>query len=109
MWAYDRKTFRKWNNMKHLEEKVNERSKDVKALTEKGFWGIKINERERQDEKYGEDIDFGIVITLKEIHDENRYMDFINRCIAYGWIVNEIDIEHRTTIYNVAEEEIEWD
>lgn len=104
-----RKTFRKWDNVKHLEEKVNERSKDVKAMTEKGFWGIKINERERQDEKYGEDIDFGIVITLKEIHDENRYMDFINRCIAYGWIVNEIDIEHRTTIYNVAEEEIEWD
>ncbi len=104
-----RKTFRKWDNVKHLEEKVNERSKDVKAMTEKGFWGIKINEKERQDEKYGEDIDFGLVITLKEIHDENRYTDFINRCIAHGWIVNEINIENRTAIYNVAEEEIEWD
>ncbi len=104
-----RKTFRKWDNVKHLEEKVNEKSKDVKAMTENGFWGIKINERERQDEKYGEDIDFGIVITLKEIHGKNRYTDFINRCIAHGWIVNEINFEHRTIIYNIAEEDIEWD
>lgn len=52
---------------------------------------------------------FGVVVTLKEINGLNRIQDFINLCRVHGWLVNKVDVELNNTIYDMAEEEIEWD
>ena len=49
------------------------------------------------------------IITLKEMHGKNRINDFIQMCQLNGWIVNRIDIDNRIDIYNVAEEDVEFD
>ena len=36
-------------------------------------------------------LNFGVVVTLKEINGINRIEDFIKACILRGWIVNRID------------------
>lgn len=52
---------------------------------------------------------FGLVTTLKEMFGQNRIDDFIKLCMARGWIVNRIDIDHRIDVYNKAEEEVHFD
>ena len=64
---------------------------------------------ERLDEKYCEGINFGIVVSLKEIHGENRIDEFIKHCSLRGWLVNKIDVDNRIDIYNIAEETIDFD
>ena len=49
------------------------------------------------------------IITLKEMHGKNRINDFIQMCQLNGWIVNRVDIDNRIDIYNVAEEDVEFD
>ena len=50
-----------------------------------------------------------MVIRLKEINGVNRINEFIQQCAFKGWLINKIDIENRIDIYNIAEEEIEFD
>ncbi len=49
------------------------------------------------------------IITLKEMHGKNRINDFIQMCQLNGWIVNRVDIDNRIDIYNVAEEDVEFE
>lgn len=49
------------------------------------------------------------IITLKEMHGKNRKNDFIQMCQLNGWIVNRVDIDNRIDIYNVAEEDVEFE
>jgi hypothetical protein len=70
--------------------------------------GSKFKTKERLDEKYGVGIKFGIVVSLKEITCVNRIDDFIKNCSLRGWLVNKIDVQNRIDIYNVAEEEIDF-
>lgn len=102
-----RKNFRKWDNIKHIRE-ISKNNRDKKVYG-KGIWGISLKTKERLDEKYGEGIKFGIVVTLKEIHGVNRIDEFISQCLLRGWLVNKIDLENRIDIYNKAEEDIEFD
>jgi hypothetical protein len=69
---------------------------------------VSLKTKERLGEKFGVDIKFGIVVTLREINGINRIDDFIKNCIIRGWLVNKIDVENRVDIYNIAEEEIEF-
>lgn len=101
-----RKFYRKWDNVKHINEVLKKRTRPRKAY-ENGLWGISVKTKERLDEKYGVGIKFGIVITLKEIDGVNRIDEFIKQCSFRGWLVNRIDVENRIDIYNVAEEEVE--
>ncbi len=103
-----RKLFRKWDNIKHINEEINSKSKSRKAY-EEGLWGIKINVKERLKSKMDGNIQFGMVITLKEMNGLNRIHDFIDNCRLKGWIVNKIEVNNLIDIYNVAEEEIKWD
>jgi Subtilase family. len=108
-WEEDaRKYFRKWDNVKHIRE-VYKKGNRAKKSYNKGIWGISLKTKERLDKKYGVGIKFGIVVTLKEINGVNRSDDFIKNCSLRGWLVNKIDVENRIDIYNVAEEEIEFD
>lgn len=100
-----RKLYRKWDNVKHISEgfKKNPRGKDVYG---NGLWGLSIKTKERLEPKAGRGLQFGVVVTLKEINGANRIDDFIKMCVARGWIVNKVDIEQHVDIYNHAEEEL---
>ena len=107
-WEEDaRKLFRKWDNVKHIRETLKKGNR-AKKCYDKGIWGVSLKTKERLDEKHGEGMKFGIVVTPKEIYGVNRIDDFIKNCSLRGWLLNKIDIENRIDIYNVAEEEIDF-
>ena len=103
-----RNEFRKWDNTKCIKEKFNSRVRD-KKMYDNPLWGISIKTKNRINQEDGINLRFGIVITLKEIHGKNRFDEFIHQCSFHKWFVEEIDIQNRFDIYNVAEEEIKFD
>lgn len=103
-----RKLFRKWDNVKHIREVYTGKTRAKKVFSS-GLWGVSIKTKERLEKKHGIDIKFGIVVALKEIDGINRIDDFIKNCALRGWLVNKIDIKNRVEIYNMAEEEIDFD
>ncbi len=103
-----RKLYRKWDNIKHISDIVKPSAKPRKVYGV-GAWGLSIKTKERLKAKNGQGLLFGVVITLKEMHGENRIDDFIKLCMVRGWIVNQIDITNRMDIYNKAEEDITFE
>lgn len=101
-----RKTFRKWDNIKHISEKFTPRSQ-AKKVYENRLWGMSIKTKERLNANDGENIRFGVVVTLKEINGVNRIDDFIQQCSLRGWLVNRINVENRIDIYQTANETID--
>ena len=103
-----REFYRKWDNVKHITQTLKDNIMPKKRY-DSGLWGLSIKTKERLWRRDGEGIKFGVVITLKEINGVNRIDEFINLCTLRGWLVNKIDIENRIDIYNIAEEEIEFE
>ena len=103
-----RKLFRKWDNVKRVSEEIKSRAIPRK-IYEEGMWGLSLISKERlhPEKRYG--MHFGIVITLKEMKGQNRIQEFVKLCFAKGWLVNEIDITVMNRIYNLEEEEIEFE
>lgn len=106
--AEARNLFRKWDNIKHISEELNPKSRP-KLVYDSGMWGISIKTKERLAGKNGKGMPFGVVVTLKEMNGVNRIDEFIKRCILRGWIVNEVDIVNRMDVYHSAEEDIKFD
>ena len=107
-WEEDaRRLFRKWDNIKHIQSIFTGKNRELKAY-DNSLWGLSIKIKERLDKKFGEGLKFGVVITLKEINGINRIDEFIQNAQLKGWLINQIDIETRVDIYNIAEEEIEF-
>lgn len=102
-----RKEFRKWENTKFI-SKILKNNKAIKSYDER-LWGIAITSKERLTSKTGKQLNFGAVITLREINGINRIQDFIQACTLRGWIVNEIDVRNRINVYNLNQEEILFD
>jgi hypothetical protein len=100
-----RKLYRKWDNIKHINDIIKDRSKPRKVYGV-GMWGLSIKVKERLRPRNGKGLQFGVVVTLKEMHGENRIDDFIKLCMVRGWIVNRIDVDNRFDVYNKAEEDI---
>ena len=100
--------YRKWDNVKHVQEEIKP---NVRARNsyETSLWGLSVKTKERLKKKYGEDVNFGVVVTLKEIKGKNRIEEFIRQCVARGWIVNKVEIKNRVEIYNKAEELITFE
>ena len=73
------------------------------------LWGISVKTKNRINQDDGKDLRFGIIVTLKEIHGKNRIDEFIQQCSFNKWFVEEVDIQNKFDIYNVAEEEIDFD
>lgn len=90
--------------MKPLKEKARPR----KAYPA-GMWGLSIKIKERLTPKAGRGLQFGVVVTLKEMNGVNRIDDFIKLCMVRGWLVNRIDIQNQIDVYSKAEEEIEFE
>lgn len=102
-----RKEFRKWENTKFISKVLKSKLLPVKSYNK--FWGISVTSKERLASKTQKPLNFGIVITLKEVNDINRIQDFIRACTVRGWIVNKLDIQNQINIYNTNQEDIVFD
>lgn len=103
-----RNIYRKWDNIKRICEEVKTRSVPRKAY-KSGMWGISIYTKDRVTTKGKKSLQFGLVITLKEMNGKNRIDEFMKNCMAHGWLVNRIDVETQLDIYSRAEEEIKFE
>ena len=102
-----RKDFRKWENTKFIST-ILKRNRPKNSFGER-LWGIVITSKERLSTRMGRHLNFGAVITLKELHGVNRIESFIKACTLRGYIVNELDIQNRVEIYNSTQEEIHFE
>ena len=103
-----RKYNRKWDNVKHIVEEYKATARPKKVY-ENASWGLSVKSKDRLGKGDGRGIKFGVVITLKEINGVNRYDEFIRQCAFKGWLVNKVDVENRLELYNIAEQEIEFE
>lgn len=99
-----RKDFRKWENTKFIST-ILKRNRPKSSYGER-LWGMVITSKERLSTRMRRRLNFGAVITLKEVHGVNRIEDFIKACTLRGYIVNELDVQNRVEIYNSTQEEI---
>ena len=103
-----RKEFRKWENTKFISAIPKEKNKPGKSYDEH-LWGMVITSKERLSTRVEAPLNFGIVVTLKEINNVNRIDDFIKACALRGYIVNELDVQNRVDVFHSAQEEIRLD
>lgn len=101
-----RNEYQKWNNTKCKCEKLKKGLRSKISYNNKN-WGITVKTKNRLNSKDGENLHFGIVVTLKEINGKNRIDEFIKNCILQGWLVNKIDIEERIEFNSRIKEDIE--
>ena len=103
-----RKEFRKWDNTKFISRIVKNNNKPVKSYDDR-LWGLSVTSKERLSTQMRLPLNFGVVVTLKEINGINRIEDFIKACILRGWIVNRIDVQNQLDIYAAGQEEIHFE
>ena len=103
-----RELYRKWDNIKHISDTIKKRAVARKKYGS-GSWGLSIKTKERLTTSRDKGMQFGVVITLKEMNGINRIDDFKKLCMVRGWIVNQIDIDNRIDVYTKAEEEVSFE
>ena len=103
-----RKEFRKWENTKFISKVIKNKNRAINSYDER-LWGISITSKERLATQTKGPLNFGVVITLKEINGVNRVEDFIRACTLRGWIVNRIEVDNKIDIYVNSQEEIEFE
>lgn len=102
-----RKDFRKWENTKFI-SKILGNNRPLISYGER-MWGISVTSKERLSSRIERELNFGVVLTLREINNINRIDDFIKACTLRGFIVSELDITNQIDIYNTNQEEIIFD
>ena len=102
-----RKMYRKWDNVKHISEKISKKARPKKAYDSK-LWGLSVITKERESGKKKTPLPFGVVVTLKEMKGVNRLDDFMKLCMAKGWLVSKLDIENQINVYLEGEEDIDF-
>lgn len=102
-----RKEFRKWENTK-LISKIIKMNRPLKSYGDR-FWGLAVTSKERLAMRTMGELNFGIVITLREINGVNRIQDFIRACNMRGYIVSELNIQNQLEIYNINQEELTFE
>ena len=108
--AEARRLYRKWDNVKHICEKMSKRRYPREILNQENpLWGVSIRKKERANGLQKHGLRFGVVITLKEMYGINRINAFIKKSQALGWTVKPIDIDARINFYAEAEIDIDWD
>lgn len=106
-----RDNYRKWDNVKHIGEIIKPGARAKKSY---GFgrWGLAFTLKDRasvRSERTSEDTPVGVVVTLKDLHGNNRIDEFVFNCQAAGWIVNRIDMEARLDLRQEMDAEIDFD
>ena len=104
-----RNELRKWDNVKHLCERIPEKRKVAKDRLDSDFWGLRVITKERVSDGRRNDLAYGVVVTLHEINGVNRMDEFESACLANGWLVNRVNVTERVEIHNKAEEEIHFE
>jgi hypothetical protein len=102
-----RKEFRKWENTKFI-SKLEKRNKPIISYGDRQ-WGIAIASKERLVSHQHNHMNFGVVITLKEISGNDRFEDFVKACRLRGLIVNEVNIENRIELYKLSQSTIKFE
>ncbi len=102
-----RNDFRKWENTKFISSLLG-RNRGL-TLYNEGFWGVSLTSKERKTIATMEDLNFGLVITLKNIQGKNRIDEFKHACLLRGYIVSDVKIKNQVNIYNTAQEEVTFD
>lgn len=100
-----RKEYRKWDNTKFISRELKKKNKPGKSYGDR-LWGLTVTSKERLSTKITQGLNFGIVVTLKEITGINRIDDFIKACTLRGMIVNRLDVQNQLDVYNTNQEEI---
>lgn len=103
-----RDKFRKWDNVKYLTETSKAKNRP-KIVYKNKNWGMEIKTSNRLDPKDGENVRFGVVVTLKEINGVNRIDEFIRNCHLNGWLVNELNIKTRVDIHQIINEDVDFE
>lgn len=106
-----RSIFRKWDNVKHISEKFTpqKRPKNI-TNTSNPSWGMSVKTIERLKKRTDDEgIDFGVVVTLKELHGVNRIDEFISKAQLKGWIVTQLQNQYQLDLFNLLSEEIEFE
>lgn len=110
-WSADerqsRKEFRKWENTKFI-SKILKANRPIMSYGER-LWGISVISKERLSSQMDKNLNFGAIITLREVNGVNRIEDFVKACTLRGWIVSEIDVQTQIDIYNINQDEIIFD
>lgn len=104
-----RNHYRKWDNVKHVAERIMERGRPRKLYEQSGHWGISVKRKERLSNRQGRGMHFGIVVTLRAMDGQNRLDSFIRSCFTLGWLVTPIDVQTRVNIFNESEVEVTFD
>lgn len=101
-----RQEFRKWENTKFVSSLLRTKNIRPHQLYGEGFWGVSLASKERATIAKMDDLNFGVVITLKNVKGLNRINEFKHLCLLRGYIVNDVDIENKIDIYNSAQEDV---
>ena len=101
-----RKLYKKWDNVKFITDYYSKRKQPKQKLEDRG-WGFSVKATERLNERHK--VPFGIVITLRNLQNENRIDEFIQRCSFQNWLVKRINVENQIDIYNKADVEIDFE
>lgn len=102
-----RKTFRKWDNVKVIQERLTNRS--LKMYDNNPMWEVELFSKERLVNYKKSKVRFAVVVTMHSIDGKNRIDTFIRQCTLRGWIVSKVNIEVQEKINEQAETEINWD
>lgn len=103
-----RKEYRKWDNTKFISRELKKRNRPGKSYGDR-LWGLTVTSKDRLSTKITKGLNFGIVVTLKEIMGINRIDDFIKACTLRGMIVNRLDVQNQIEVYNANQEEITFE
>ena len=74
-----------------------------------GTFGIQLSLIKRENSLDKSGVNFGLVITLKEIKGINRIDDFIMYCNARGWIVDRITTDVQNKVYEQGKAKLSFE
>ena len=92
-----RRLFRKWDNVKHISEVDKPRLRVKKSYAPK-MWGLEILSKDRRQKAIRRPLNYGAVLTLKNLHKKNLIEDFIAHCEFMGWIVERVSVNVRAQL-----------
>jgi len=102
-----RDEFRKWENTKFISH-IYKSNRALKGFEDK-FWGFSVTSKERFSSPKKDALNFGAVITLKEIKNVNRIEEFKHACALRGYIVSELKVKNQIDIYATSQQDINFD
>ncbi len=95
-----RTSYRKWDNIKHLSEKLTNFSRS----SFNGQWGIQVKAIRRGSDYEKHPLPFAMVVVLKEVKGKNRISQFISQCEQSGrWTVQPLDIRESVILRKKAQ------